>query len=141
MKIGFTGTRNETTLEQRSAFRIRFDRLKPPSPVELHHGCCLGADEDAMSIGAYRHVVGHPPTDRSFWSSYANDLSNEVREPKPYLERNKAIVDETNELWAMPEGPEVMRSGTWATIRYARKLKRPIAIFWPDGSVTTENMP
>jgi hypothetical protein len=138
MKIGFTGTRNETTLEQRNAFRIRFDRARPP--IELHHGCCLGADEDAMSIGAYRHVVGHPPTDRSFWSSYANDLSNEVREPKPYLERNKAIVDETDELWAMPDSPE-SPGGVWVVIRYARKLKRPIAIFWPDGSVATENMP
>jgi hypothetical protein len=53
--------------------------------------------------------------------------------------RNHDIVDETELLIACPgELAEAVRSGTWATVRYARKLGRPIVIFWPDGSVTGE---
>ncbi len=30
---------------------------------------------------------------------------------------------------------EELRSGTWATVRYARKQKKPVVIVFPDGSV------
>jgi hypothetical protein len=41
-------------------------------------------------------------------------------------------------LAACPKGPEERRSGTWATVRYARKTGKPVVIFWPDGTVTEE---
>lgn len=52
----------------------------------------------------------------------------EERPAKPYLERNKDIANEgIDGLIAAPSGwVEELRSGTWATVRYARKLKRTI---------------
>jgi hypothetical protein len=38
----------------------------------------------------------------------------------------------------VPSGPERLRSGTWATVRYARKLRKPITILWANGEVTEE---
>jgi hypothetical protein len=63
-----------------------------------------------------------------------------THDPLPYLHRNRKIVDDcVLGLLATPSGREVLRSGTWSTIRYARGLGRRITIFWPDGSVTKEN--
>lgn len=57
--------------------------------------------------------------------------------PAPYLERNAAIVQSTLELIATPgETVEQVRSGTWATIRQARRRRRPTTIVWPDGTYT-----
>jgi hypothetical protein len=54
----------------------------------------------------------------------------------PPLERNKHIVHNCGWLIAAPkEDSETLRSGTWATIRYARKLRRPITIVFPNGEV------
>jgi hypothetical protein len=46
------------------------------------------------------------------------------------LERNRDIVDATVALLAGPDGNrERQRSGTWATVRYARGIgNRPVAI-------------
>jgi hypothetical protein len=30
---------------------------------------------------------------------------------------------------------EILRSGTWATIRYARKAGKPVLIIWPNGEL------
>ena len=47
------------------------------------------------------------------------------------------IKSETETEIACPaENKEVMRSGTWATIRYAKRIKKPITIIWPDSGVT-----
>jgi predicted Rossmann fold nucleotide-binding protein DprA/Smf involved in DNA uptake len=45
-------------------------------------------------------------------------------------------VNETGVLVAMPDGPEELRSGTWATVRYARKQGKDGRIIYPDGLVT-----
>lgn len=61
-----------------------------------------------------------------------------VLEPKPYLVRNKDIVNASEGMLAAPRGPEELRSGTWSTIRYARKCRKKVLIMWPDGSETWE---
>ncbi len=144
MKLGFTGTRDETTVEQHRSLIAWFTANVP---TEFHHGCCVGADEDAAFVVAHVNAntgtktkrVGHPPTNRSLMSSHKEMIAEEFREPLPYLVRNRVIVDETAAMLACPKGPEELRSGTWSTVRYARRLKRPITIIWPDGEVTTEN--
>jgi hypothetical protein len=83
----------------------------------------------------------HPPTDdrkRAFCTGNGADW-----EPKPYLERNHDIVDETTILIACPNGEERMRSGTWATVRYARQRilnheGQLTIIISPSGQVTKE---
>lgn len=57
----------------------------------------------------------------------------ELREPAEYLDRNHAIVDECSVLIAAPRSlTEEQRSGTWATVRYARKMGRPVVILDPE---------
>lgn len=53
---------------------------------------------------------------------------------KPPLVRNHDIVDSTELLIACPkEQVEVLRSGTWATIRYARKKEITVWLIDPEG--------
>lgn len=142
MRVGFTGTREQLTAAQRAALENVFASMPPFE--EFHHGCCVGADETAAEIvremfGNKCRIVGHQPENRLARSERAIDLCDELREPEPYLDRNRNIVDATDELTACPRGSEESRgSGTWATVRHARKRNRLIVLVWPDGSVTTE---
>jgi hypothetical protein len=144
VKLGFTGTQIGMTDEQRRSF-IMWVKTHPPS--EFHHGCCLGADEEAwecvsswadLGIENRPVIVAHPPKNRSFMSVSALDLSDEKRKPDEYLVRNANIVNACDVLAACPKGPEETRSGTWSTVRRARRARKPVVIFWPDGRVETE---
>lgn len=39
-----------------------------------------------------------------------------------------------------PSKEEITRSGTWSTIRYARKCHKSLIIVYPDGQTITENI-
>jgi len=131
MKVGFTGTQYGMTDHQKRAVRELLGRLKPS---EFHHGDCVGADEEAheivRSLPFEVKIVSHPPSNpkkRAFCKA------DEEREPKPYLERNRDIVDDTSVLVACPSSvKEVLRSGTWTTWRYARKSSREIYLIVPS---------
>lgn len=105
---------------------------------KVHSGDCIGADKEfhdiAKSLGHWS--VGHPPL--NFYKRAFCDFDEE-RRPQEFLVRNKIIVDESDQLIATPKGfVEELRSGTWSTIRYARKNVTSIVIVWPDGRVTEE---
>jgi hypothetical protein len=109
---------------------------------EFHHGDCVGADAQAVtqfkSIYS-KPVISHPPINNALRAFVHKHYATvEVLEPKSYLERNRDIVNATDILIAAPDGPEKRRSGTWSTVRYARKRGKTIYIAWPDGSVTHE---
>jgi len=133
MRIGFTGTRKGMTEEQRQTVRPLLADLKPE---EAHHGDAIGADAEfhapAKETGVALLVI-HPPkadAERAFCQG------NTIRPARHHLARNRRSVDETELLIATPRGfKEELRCGTWATIRYGRKLGRPVRIVWPDGSV------
>ena len=138
MKVGFTGTRHPlTTVQTTSLYEVfgSFDDVE-----ELHHGDCVGADAAAHDL-AWAHgwnVVIHPP-DKPDARAWCKGLSIvDVRPPLPYLVRNHNIVEATEIMVAAPNGPEYLRSGTWATVRFARQIGRPIVIVWPDGTTTKE---
>ena len=60
------------------------------------------------------------------------DGNDEVREAKPFVARDRDIVDETDRLLAGPAGRTEERfSGTWTTVRYARRKGKPIDILYP----------
>lgn len=130
MKVGFTGTRNGMTTFQRASF---LQVTYPLDPLEFHHGDCVGADEEAHSMLCYAvKVVGHPPLDSRLraWCD-----CDELRTPKDYIARDHDIVDETDLLIAAPKtAGEVRRSGTWATVRYARSQAKPVTVVNPDGT-------
>jgi len=136
LKVGVTATREGLAPPQaRSLFRF-FKHLKPG---ELHEGACIGGDEQAwiMAKSLGWHTVAHPGQVPPALRGRVLDR-DEIRLERPPLERNRKIVDETEELVALPKGPEELRSGTWSTVRYARRLGRQITIIWPDGAVTVE---
>lgn len=146
MNIGFTGTRDGMSEAQyRWTKRLVYHYLGKYATTFFHHGCCVGADAQAHQIVEIMksdglvpiEIVAHPPV-HSKWRAHLRNIDDE-RKRKPYLERNKDIVDECDRLIACPAGPEEQRSGTWATIRYARKRRKPITIVWRNGTVTEES--
>jgi hypothetical protein len=145
MIVGFTGTREGLTCEQKVA--LEHWLLAPPAAIsEAHHGCCVGADTcfaAALYLTRQARVVlwercvihGHPSDLTSLTDPYALKRSNVVHPALPPPDRNRAIVDACDVLLACPKGPEETRSGTWSTIRWARKAGKPVVIFQPDGTV------
>lgn len=128
MKVGFTGTRKGMTASQRQAVKDLVEQL---GAVEGHHGDCVGADDGFHDICEELGVpvTVHPPENRAM---RANRQGADSRPEKPYLERNRNIVNETDVLIAAPEGPEVRRSGTWSTIRYAWRKGVKFHIVMPE---------
>lgn len=134
MKVGFTGTRQGMTEAQRICFGAALVLLTEERD-EFHHGDCIGADAEAHRLATefgYKAII-HPPiigSKRAFCNAPV------VLQAKPYLERNHDIVDAVDFMFATPgEINEQLRSGTWATIRYARKKQKKLMIIGPDGNV------
>lgn len=130
-RYGFTGTRHGMTKEQSFAVSdvlCEVDNFF----IEFHHGCCVGADLEAHNIARGLGIVvhGHPGPDsvppiECVW----------IWPVEKHLIRNRRIVESTDKLIAVPNTfEEVLRSGTWSTIRYAMKLDKPVIIIFPDGS-------
>jgi hypothetical protein len=127
MNVGFTGTQLGMSPNQMAQFLPRFAFYLP---TVFHHGMCIGADEQAEEfvLRCFPHVIiyGHMPINRSKVSMKCRP--HHFLQPREYLERNKKIVDRSDVLLAAPKGPEELRSGTWSTIRYARKKGIPVEI-------------
>lgn len=136
VKIGVTGSRITPSDKQSGHL---FGLLRELTPAEVHHGACLGADATAhdFAVELGLGVVVHPPDDHKHVYSMAL-AADRVMPEKPYLRRNRAIVDSCDRLIAVPNNPERLRSGTWATVRYARHLGKPITILWANGEITEE---
>jgi hypothetical protein len=141
MKMGFTGTQQGMTAAQKLAltklvtFQLRELR-------EFHHGACVGSDEEAHAIVKQARPacrsVAYPS---NIHSKRARCLGVDVWHlPKPPLARNADVVNEIELLVAAPkEMYEVLRSGTWATVRLARKKKIAILIIFPNGKIRRVN--
>lgn len=135
MKVGFTGSSTTVTAAQLASVKSLLFELKA---TEFHHGDCIVADEQAAKVaddlGIF--IVGHPPLKAYKRAFYKNGIN---REHKGYLLRNKCIVKETETLLATPDSyKEILRSGTWSTIREAKRQKKPVYIIYPDGSYIKE---
>jgi len=132
MHVGFTGTRKGMTLEQKSSLFAVLNELAGMCDGQLvvHHGDCVGADSDFHNLVSFRIVV-HPPRN---YKARAWCEGDEMRNEKDYIARNHDIVDESACLIATPDGNERLRSGTWATVRYAKATNKYIWIIYPDGT-------
>lgn len=131
--VGFTGTQKDLTSRQ---FKVLGYLLLLLSPSEFHHGCCFGADTAAHYFALSNRIPAflHPSIDDKKQSICPG--ATQVYLKKDYIPRNHDIVDLTKLLIATPSKMvETLRSGTWATIRYAKKLKRPVLIIYPDGTI------
>jgi hypothetical protein len=139
--LGFTGTRKGMTPEQERTVR---DLIQGLSLQSAHHGACHGADRQFHRLVLERamHVGLWPSNDEQLaWARQAAGISNKVyvHQTFPPLTRNRMVVERVVQMCATPSTMrEKQRSGTWATIRYSRNIGRPVAICWPDGTVTHE---
>lgn len=142
ISLGFTGTQAGMTLQQKKTFLQELEFLRSfnlGSDIEFHHGDCIGSDEQADGIVRIFLpkpwlIVIHPPLDE-IKRAFCKGESTTILESKDYLERDKDMVKEIQLLIATPSREEYQRSGTWATVRMARKAKRPHNIIMPDGSI------
>lgn len=109
------------------------DALARLTPQWFCHGGCVGADAEADAIARRMgaDICLHPANIRDLQAVF----DGERRQGRlPPLVRNRIIVAHCEMLIATPrEADEVRRSGTWATIRYAREAGKPVVIILPDG--------
>lgn len=135
MIVGFTGTRKGMS-ERQVVWLGEFLLPRKTTITEVHHGDAIGVDAlvhhivKAFIPEVIRHR--HPPTNHKFW---ADCWDAEVTHPeRGYLDRDMDIVQACDLLIGFPSGPEILRSGTWTTIRMARNLSRPHIYVMPDGT-------
>lgn len=123
MILGFTGTRRGLSPTQFHALSLVIQQYG--EFTELHHGCCIGADEQAhreLSPFVSGDIVGWPCTLTNQVSDWCLDHCTKLMSTKPPLVRNQQIVQHCDILVAAPlTSEEQLRSGTWHTIRYARR--------------------
>ncbi len=138
MILGFTGTRRGMTPAQRATLADCVSVL----PARAVHGGAVGADEE---FDAFLVKAGMPawdidvyPASAGRWQKWSNAGATTYSVAAP-LARNRVIARRCDYLIAAPAtAEEVVRSGTWATVRYARKLGKSIVILLPEGGVMEE---
>lgn len=141
LDLGFTATRGSLTKAQAAAVRLPLCAAKT-----VRHGDCRGGDAHIHRLTLIEkrartdpedtplRIIIHPG-DLPFMRAHCGSW-DEIHPEKRCLDRNHDIVDACDMLVALPkEGQEQLRSGTWATIRYARKQKKLMMIIYPDGAV------
>jgi hypothetical protein len=142
-RVGFAGTARpgrvtRAQIQELHRFMLQL-KIDPAQPfqVEWHHGGAPEADRIshflALALG-FRIVVhpgpksdprDFPMADAVYGPAYDN------------LQRDDDIARVTSELVAVPRtNREFRRSGTWTTVRRARRYGRPITLILPDGTVT-----
>lgn len=130
-RVGFTGTRDGMTPAQKATVASLLERV---APRWCHHGDCVGADADFhhLAKAAGSAVMIHPPSDPKLRAGLVGD---DIAEEKPYLDRNRDIVNASSILIATPKEPTPQgKGGTWFTIGYARLQGKRVTIVWPDGT-------
>lgn len=132
--VGFTGTRTPTP-DQLARLDFWFKYEYEPGNA-LRHGDCIGADAEAFRVAKRYgwYTIAHPPINPKQRAFTKSDL---ILPEKDYHDRNHDIVEMcSGELIALVPGPEkdFPRSGTWATVRHAKRMHLPqILLCWPNG--------
>lgn len=130
--LGFTGTSAGADPGQLRQLEERLAQLRQAGFDEFHHGLCVGADEQAAAIAkrlGFR-VVAHPglaqdPANLEYRSAYSGN--DAVFEAKPFAHRDRDIVDAAERVIAAPSTrTDEAGSGTWAAIRYAYSVGKPV---------------
>lgn len=135
---GFTGTRAGMSTYQASMTRRIFLRGQP---IVLRHGGAFGSDFEAHGI--WREVCKDSaanvwPADEKRAAIFRGQQRVKVEHVMDPLMRNEEIVKRSKLLVATPHTEqEEQRSGTWATIRCALKLNKPVIIIWPKSQRIT----
>ena len=122
MKVGFTGTRRGMTQVQLDQLAFVLGIVGIPSGQEFHYGTHesvrLLADEQARNLAV---LLGFTP------------VPHHARRGEE-LQRDRDMVGLVDLLVAAPlTDREEVRSGTWATVRYARQRCIPVVMLSRGG--------
>ena len=140
LNLGFTGSQKGVTPNQLTVLRKFILELSQSFVIDGFHGDCIGADTIFHAVcrkeGA-REVYKFPCT---ITNKCANTDAVPLADPRAPLDRNREIVHASDVMVACPgTSEEIIRSGTWATIRYARKQNKQLYVIYPDGSFVEDN--
>ena len=143
MILGFTGTKDPPGMTRERLIQV-VQIFRDLKPSEFHHGDCVVSDAQAHLIALKLNipVIIHPPI-KTIYRAYCDPGSEgKILPSRDYLDRNHDIVDVCDVLLATPkeEVGETLRSGTWATVRYARSKGKRVIIVRPSG-VVERNLP
>lgn len=130
--IAFSGSRNGMTPLQHSATERLLRKL---NGRYLFHGDCVGADSAAHDIGvSLGYIIKiYPPSNPKLRAFRRGDS---CAKPKPYLERNRNMIDDADILVAAPRLIDTgQRSGTLYCIRYANRKSKPVFIIELSGDL------
>lgn len=137
--LGFTGTRHGMSDLQWNRVAAMVGGLYGwRGPFVAHHGDCVGADSEFHWIcrwsasDATIEIHPGPSGDVARQAGCDGDVRHEG---KPHMARNADIVTASH---AMIAAPREATGGTVGTINIARRVGKPLAIVWPDGTVTRE---
>ena len=158
MILVFTGARRGTVLSQWKTVGDRLYELgRTRNEIGVMHGGAQGADATFHGMVVAKMLLRDAPW---AWLRIYPALGNpaafgvtheRLRDrivslpPATPLDRNRLMLTEAKRLdprvrlLAVPSSTtELRRSGTWATVRYARELGVPITLVLPDGSIREE---
>jgi hypothetical protein len=128
--VGFTGTRQGMSDHQKKTLRKAMLAANMDGIENcLHHGDCKGADAEAHAIAVELgwDIIIHPPVKR-IMRAYCGDGAI-ILPPLDYLARDEEIVRVSGFIFAAPKSDtEERRSGTWYTVRHARKLGKRVIL-------------
>lgn len=138
MVVSFTGTRLGCKTTQLHEVKKFLEELRG-KVAAFHNGACHGADRElfylCMDVMPQVPTFFHPSGSEQYdWALREAPVKSQVANIQPPLVRNRIMVDACDWLIACPGGREVLRSGTWSTVRYAIKSRKSHSIFHPDGS-------
>lgn len=141
VRMMLTGTRAGMTEAQKKRVSELVEIHKPDVAI---HGDCIGADADFNRIirDLDREVLiqMHPAKGAGIQRAWCDKRPKQeittVYQPDLPLVRNRTMVDKASLVIATPkEYSMILRSGTWAAVRYAEKIKKPLIVVYPDGGV------
>ena len=134
IKIGFTGNRFGLNNNQKKQI---LDILDQYNNIIVSHGDCIGSDTDFHNLCVdYRNknqtkkilIHIYPPNNSTLRGFNNGDI---IMKTQPYLKRNLDIIQNSSILIGCPinKNKEEIRSGTWSTIRQAKKRNILVYIF------------
>jgi hypothetical protein len=132
--IGFAGTLKQPTQRQADQLCKALFYHREAHSV-MHNGGCTGSEEYALRywLACKGAVWLHPPMQTTHRAAVPYGIANP---PATYLRRYMQIVLATDVMIICPsQQREVVRSSTWAALRYAQDADKAFFLILPCGTV------